>query len=826
MRKTQMTFLLWLLIGAVIANYLALMLFSLSINEFTGQGIDEEFPLALYSMPVYAYLLLSSQVLFFFGVNRLSVLLEKDPERSHNETIMKAKKFSAAGFIFGLLMLATLFLFIQTRFDIIINEYLYDASGAKESYMDIFDLEEDPAKALLDTHLIYAAVWVVIFGTFFIFGLVFTNFYVGRLISYYARQKYKKTKSPSWKIFQGFGYIWSLQFIISYFSPMLVSLIIFGALTLLFAIVILLFSRESLATIDFKSTITQMREKKPKEYQERSLFRRVVQISMVFNLLLVGILWFGATLLYSRNKLWFDWGFYMALGILILLIPIFSIFYAEKPVAQLLLKGTFLLFSLLGAFYFILAIFSYSDLLSNYVFALFFQGRIQYLELAPGFVFKPGQFMVLFLFFFTNMIALLGLKKNLVPLTAGEKRKIKDYFRIKNLSKGSKLFIACFAGMLIVSAISYNGMGSYIELKNDKDFTPQVAFWEWDSWTKQNETLEVMAEHEVHIYGGHPYGETYKANMTKYYNYGVKVRPTGDNYAWIDWIESEREKGWTTCPVDGFIEDIEDGGSLFEFNRTQNERERAEYEELIDYVHQHNFTQDFTAMHTTINDQLDGDLDVTIFHEIASFPPLDWDGWNWMIYRTESATQYEEESPYFTYQWVKELKDTVHQMYGGEYDDRLSVSVGVVEEDRLYGYEDGWEQFMLDLIICDYLKIPEIIIFNMGEEDESRFLGMWGAEGIEEMMEELEEWDTVKLYYSRSATFFGNIKYLENPAGSVFGNFWIDLFLDNSLIFFALTWIFFQGISYYAFIRDFRETHRKLQREVPQESDAKKRKEE
>ena len=62
-------------------------------------------------------------------------------------------------------------------------------------------------------------------------------------------------------------------------------------------------------------------------------------------------------------------------------------------------------------------------------------------------------------------------------------------------------------------------------------------------------------------------------------------------------------------------------------------------------------------------------------------------------------------------------------------------------------------------------------------------MGLWGMYGFDWITEGINNWTTLDLAYSRSATFFGNIKYLDNPTGSVFGNFWLDLFLDNGIIF-------------------------------------------
>lgn len=790
----------------ILSSYIFAVLFYLSIDDFDGTRITENFYLAVSGMPVYGYTLLASQVLIFLCINRICVFLEADPERGSNETIMKAKKFSGAGCIFGILMLATFFLFMQARFDLIINEYVYNADSVKNQYMEIFDLKEDEAASLRDTHLIYAAVWVLIFGTFFIFGIVFTNFYFGRLLTYYSSQKGQRSKTIKRLIFQIIGIIWSINFLIGYVIPSLINLIIQGVITLFILIILVALSKENLREIQFKSTFTLSREKEAINKREYHFFRRIVQISMGMSILFIGILWFGSTYFYSRNKEWYDGGFYLVLGILILLIPATSLLYANRKTSQQVLKISLLIISLLSMFYLALAMFSYSELLTNYVFLIFFQSRVQTLSIAQGFWYKPGQYILLFLLFFSSMVSVVGLKKGFVPIRNPEKRSLKQLINIKRYAKPSKIFLLML-GLLIVSlVITYEGAGASIKLENDKEFCPKISFWEWDGdWTDhEEETLDKLAKYDMDLYGGYGYDEDYKVRMEKYYNRSIDVYATGDNHGWIEWIEEQNATGWNRCPVKGFIEDIEDGGQLYNYNRHRNERERAEYEELIDYVHQHDMKQHFTAMHTTINDQRDGDLDLSIFHQIHSFPPLDWDTWNWMIYRTEAATSYEEESPYFTYLWVKELKDTVNELYGNQYDEKLSISIGVTGEDRnLYSKDDGLEELIWDMRICDALKIPEVIIFILNPENGSNFLGLYGFKGLDKIAEEINDWDALNLPYSRSATLFGNIKYLENPTGSVFGNYWMDLFLDNGLIFFALAWMLIQTFFYALFIKEY-----------------------
>jgi len=802
--------LLYILIIALIVNYVFSILLAFTIPMFDGRSITGNFPATLQGTPYYGYVLLAMQVLFFFCINRICVSLEKDPERGPNETIMKAKKFSAGGFIFGFLMLATFFLFVEVQFDIIINDYIYNAGRAADNYYALlkntYGWESvDDAKPLLDTHLIYAAVWVIFFGTFFMIGTVFTNFYVGRLLSYYAGQKNGRSQSFLWRGLRIFGIIWSLQFLISYLLPWKVSILIHGALLILFSITVFSLSKQNFTEIQFKSPFALRIKETDAKAKTGKYFERIVQISMLFSLIIFGILWFGATFFYSYNKAWYDWGFYLALGGIILISPIFALKYAKTPAGQWILKKCFLIISLIGMFYFALAIFSYSDLLNNYMFALFFTEKINYTVVSPGFIFKSGQVILLFLLFFTGMISLLGLKHGLLPTTISAKRKRRDYFNILKMSNPSKIFALIFITLVAFSIVSYEGLGAYVRLENDTSFSPRISFWEWDGeWDDHdNATLDKLSTYNMSLYGGYGHDESYKTRMERYYDRNISIYATGDNYAWIDWIEDQRiTKSWDKCPIAGFIEDIEDGGSLFTYNRTQNEQERASYEELIDYVHKHNFTQHFTAMHTTINDQRDGDLDVTIFNQIHSVPPLDWDSWNWMIYRTESATSYNEKSPYFTYLWVKELQETFNLIYDDRYDSKLSVSLGVVGKNtELYQAEDGLEQFIWDLRICDALKIPEIIIFTLNNVNSTNFMGLWGIEAFDIVAEAINNWTTLDLYYSRSATFMGNIKYIDNPMGSVFGNFWLDIFLDKGVISLAITWIVIQLSVYIIYLK-------------------------
>ncbi|MFO8017262.1 MAG: hypothetical protein R6U96_01385 [Promethearchaeia archaeon] len=798
--------LILLLIFLTAAAYILSLLVALFIPEFQGMKITESFQATVSDSAVIVFIILLTQTISFFCINRICLYMEQNPERENNETIMKAKKTSGIGFIFGILIVATFFLFIQTRFDIIANQYIYSADSARQSYQEIFNLGEDKAKVLLDTHLIYAAVWVILFGTFFMLGMVFTNFYMGRLLSHYGSYKENKESGSRPVILKTFGIAWSLQFLISYFAPLLIGLLIHGILTIFYCYALLQIYSEKVFEIPFKSNYADLRKEERANKRKQKYFQRIIQISILFSLLFFGVLWFGSTFNYGVGNPWYDWGFYFLLGILVLIFPIFALLNAKKPIWQWILKKCFLIISLISFFYFTLAIFSYTDLLNNYMFSIFFTGKVHYLTIAPGFLFKPGQYLVLFLLFFTSMTSLIGLKKNLLPVSTNSKKSLKEYFNIFHFSLSSKIFIGILAVSIVFSFIAYNGFGGSITLENNKDFSPQISFWEWDQgWDDHdNATLDKLEEYDMNIYGGYaPSNNT--TRMEWYYERGIKVRPTGDNYGWIQWIEDQKvNESWNKCPVDGFIEDIEDGGSLYEFNRTKNVQKRTEYEELIDYVHQHNFSQHFTAMHTTINDQRDGDMDMSIFHQIHSFPPHDWDSWNWMIYRTESATSYEEESPYFTYVWVTELQETVSEIYHGKYDDKLSVSIGVTSSDRgLYANEkDGLDQLIWDLRICDALGISEVIIFKLDAMLELYEEQYDGVEVLDIIAEKINDWDKLNLKYSRSATFMGNIKYLENPMGSVFGNFWLDLFLNNGMLLFAITWIVFQSLTYAKFIME------------------------
>lgn len=764
-------------------------LFYFAIPDFNGTSIDQAFQITLSNYPCYGYVLLITQSIFFLCIYLISSSFMTNSIAGCKRLIRKTKIYSGIGFAFGILLTLTLFLFVKIRFDLIVNE-LSSISRVAE---------------VTTTDLIVAGVWVIILGILFLVGMIFTNFYFGRLIYHHGSQKNKGI--------QIFGIIWSLQFFLAFLLPGIVSLVVFGVITTVFIYVII-----SLFHQNFDNS---QHEPDPNEAINEILapkgraFKRIVQVSMIFSLLLFGILWFGSTLMYGTGKQWYDWGFYLVLGLILLIIPAYCLINARHPVSQWLLKRIFLLIALIGFFYFILAIFSYADLLSNFIFGIFFQGKVNVLMPAPGFLDKPGQFILLALLFFTNMISFIGLKEGLIKV---ESRNIgiKDLFNWKKFSKLAKIIVLVFAASVGLLFITFEGLGATVVLQNDKSFMPAISFWEWDSdWTDHdNATLDKLALYNISLYGGHDYGDTYQENMTRYYVRNIKIRPTisydysenpnstlEDLSAWIAWYEADNHSDY--CPVDGFMVDIENGGTLFEFDRNTNELRASYNEELIQYAHLHNFSMHFTAMHTTINDQRDGDLDVSIYNQLNSVPPTSWDSWNWMLYRTESATSYEEKSPYFTYLWVKEIKDTFQYIYGDKYQDKYSISIGVTSDDRpLYAEAGGLDQLIWDLRICDALKVSEVIIFNLNPLDGDDFLGMYGLAGIDEIMNKTNDWDILELPYSRSATFFGNIKYLANPTGSVFGNFWLDLFLDNGMIFIALTWIAFQVGTYAIFIKE------------------------
>ncbi len=789
-------FFLYCLMVVVLINYLFLILFYFTIPNFDGTVIDQTFQTTLSNSSYLGFGLIITQAIFFLCMHRISSSFNVDLGRDCKRLIRKTKIYSVIGFVYGILLTLTLFLFVDVRFDLIVNQ-LSSISKVAE---------------VTSTDLIVAGVWVIILGTHFIIAAIFTNFYFGRVIYHHGTQKGDVTQSRRWKIFRIFGIIWSLQFFLAYLLPGIISLIVFGVLTLIFIYVMWAIPR--FGHTYSSNDITPAVKSEQVLTSRSAAFKRIVQISMVFCLLLFGICWFGSTGMYGLNKEWYDWGFYFVLGLILLIIPSFCLVYMKHPVGQWLLKRCFLIIALIGFFYFLLAIFSYEHLLTNYIFGILFQGKVNTLTPAPGFFYKPAQFILFGLVFFTSMISFIGLKEGLIKTEQHKKFSIKDLFRWKTFSKTAKFFTLTFAILVGLLFVTYDGFGATVTLENDQSFTPALSFWEWDDWSDHNNaTLDKLAQYNISLYGGHPYGDIYQENMTRYSDRGLKVRPTisydynsnqnntlEDMINWISWYETDNHSDY--CPVDGFMVDIENGGTLYEFNRTLNDLRASYNEELIEYAHNHNFSMHFTAMHTTINDIRDGDYDVSIYNQLNCVPPTGWDTWNWMLYRTESATSYEEKSPYFTYIWVKEITDSFKAVYGDKFKDKYSVSIGVTSDDRaLYADPDGLDQLIWDLRICDALKIPEVIIFNLNPLDSDDFLGMFGLAGIDEIMNKMNNWTTLELPYSRSATFFGNIKYEGNPMGSVFGNYIWDLYLDNGLIFFTLTWLLVQVYTYAVFIK-------------------------
>ncbi|MGV9204115.1 MAG: hypothetical protein ACOC44_08890 [Promethearchaeia archaeon] len=133
--------------------------------------------------------------------------------------------------------MATLFLFLPLRFDIIGNEItrigLIPEIGS--------------------TELIIAGVYVLFFGTFFLIGLLFTNFYFGRIITYFGQGNSPNLGKLTGKVIQIFGLIWSFQFLISFLIPNISSIIIFGILHGFLMMILYLLSKTDIQLVQGNS---------------------------------------------------------------------------------------------------------------------------------------------------------------------------------------------------------------------------------------------------------------------------------------------------------------------------------------------------------------------------------------------------------------------------------------------------------------------------------------------------------------------------------------------------------------------------------------------
>jgi hypothetical protein len=322
----------------------------------------------------------------------------------------------------------------------------------------------------------------------------------------------------------------------------------------------------------------------------------------------------------------------------------------------------------------------------------------------------------------------------------------------------------------------------------------RISFW--DSGFRSadklpNSTLTILGNNNIRLYGW--FTETDVVGALRYASYGIEVVDTTgvpknetDLAAKIatlnDTMNFWNANGLHNNPFIGFTFDHEEMRGLARFNTTQLDTMNEMVTRLVDFVTGRGYKIFSTTYLMTVNDLLDGDEDVSTINFIPFDPAWNVSHFDWMVYRTEIAIEYDEPSPVFTYEWARWIRYFMLQTGGPELLAKASMSIGVTSDELpLYRDPGGLDEFMMDVKICHAMGIPEIKIFYFGRNTDDMFLGRWGEAGLIRMLDEIQNYTSISFPFVRRATFFGNLKGAENPTGSVFGFIYQDFWLEESI---------------------------------------------
>jgi len=322
----------------------------------------------------------------------------------------------------------------------------------------------------------------------------------------------------------------------------------------------------------------------------------------------------------------------------------------------------------------------------------------------------------------------------------------------------------------------------------------RVSFW-GSGFRSQaelpNSTLSILGSNNIRLYGW--FDEYNVAGALRYASRGVEVVDTTgvpkNDTELTEKIASLNNtmnfwdaNGLRNNPFLGFTFDHEEMRGLARFNATQYATMKEMVRQLANFVTSRGYQLFSTTYLMTINDLLDGDEDVSTINFVPFDPAWNVSHFDWMVYRTEIAIEYDEPSPVFTYEWARWIKHFMLRTGGPALLARASMSIGVTSDELpLYRDPGGLDEFLMDVKICHAMGIPEIKIFYLGRASDEMFLGKWGEAGLIHMLDEIQNYTSVSFPFVRRATFFGNLKGAENPTGSVFGFMYQDFWLEESI---------------------------------------------
>lgn len=258
--------------------------------------------------------------------------------------------------------------------------------------------------------------------------------------------------------------------------------------------------------------------------------------------------------------------------------------------------------------------------------------------------------------------------------------------------------------------------------------------------------------------------------------------------------------------IEGFIFDIENGGSYATFNQTAMDAEHASRAEVVLFAQAMGKKMGFTTVAYTIGDWLDSDNDVATLFRIHDFhpptvanpviPPYSMDYVNWMIYRSDQpGPERQIWDPYFSYLHFVEARayiDQVAAMYpelGMDPVTDFGLSMGVLrpgDEQVFSNTTAGRESFLVELRMANALGISEGVYFYF-----PYFMNMYSPSDHAAFYDDLHgDWE-VRVFVNQLTGAlgppFGTLWDVPNITGTRFAYHVIDALLNQW--FASMVWV-------------------------------------
>ena len=851
----------FLIIGSIISIFIFLSVYDTNITGLARVPFDL-WNYLMENIPIFMFLLSSTLISAIF-INRLAVNLlvheerlinEREPRfwmklkaifkwknkdnklASGNETLMKLK--NAATFV-GISTLALLILtpFMEDSDMLAILDYLTDYQGTAELFY--YELP---------------TLYILIFGGMFILSNMLLWFYMGRIFNYQANF-FLRMKNFKWiwmKVLSIFISLYAfLPMVFTVFERPFYGVVgslaisIMGIVCWVVVVYQFRFNPDRLVLdpkhlkVKLEKEIISPTKKqfqnplKETDYVKRFCFGIFI-VTVLGISFLNGVFWFTAMSYYAEIVQWHEWGFYLWLGLIFTVGPVLLLFFLRSVYVRRLFIFYFFIVMFILAFE-VLSNLPFNLEFGQVLYGILFSSRLGFLEYNDIFTTgtRLGHVVLFLMVTIASFISLYIIKRKAIPIgiTTQKRRSWSSYRNLRSFIFSTKrqrvrkenVVMLAFLVMVMGTAITYEPPTTLV-LSKDPQNDMQISFW-GGSYSLSDEELTVLGNYNIRLFGWGYKRYDRLAQAQRIASYGVEVIPIihfpddasdlensiNDAATWIDYWNNNSLKA---NPFLGFTFDKEDWETVVQYNETAFDEAVQAVHDLASYINGRGYELFLTEYMVTINDLLDGDHDVAISTHNPFDPTWNLSHFDWMIYRDEDAIDYNEPNAYFTYEWARSIKHFMLEIGGPTFFEKSSMSLGVTSDTLpLYRGPNGLDEFLKDVKICQATGIREIKIFSY-----RGFIELWGAEGIEKMMQELQSFSKIGIPFKRKATFFGNLKMPENPTGSVFGFMYQDAWLNKWVGITPIIWlVFLLGVSVFVSFLSFKSKNKKNEK-VPRYS--------